>query len=52
MNDGRWITINGNHVFIKDGQSPMDAFIRQKVKNKKKSRKDLKIVKLEMKMVN
>ena len=30
MEDGRWITINGAHVFVKDGQSPMDAFIRQK----------------------
>lgn len=31
MNDqnGRWVTINGAHVFLKDGQSPMDAFIRQ-----------------------
>lgn len=32
---GRWVTINGTHVFIKNGQSPMDAFIRQKGKNKK-----------------
>ena len=30
MDEGRWVTINGAHVFIKDGQSPMDAFIRQK----------------------
>lgn len=29
MNNGRWVTMNGRHVFIKDGQSPMDAFIRQ-----------------------
>lgn len=25
---GRWVTINGTHVYIKDGQSIMDAFIR------------------------
>lgn len=30
MEDGRWVTMNGTHVFIKDGQSPMDAFIKQK----------------------
>lgn len=30
MEGGRWVTINGTHVYIKDGQSPMDAFIRQK----------------------
>lgn len=35
MDDGRWITINGRHVFLKKGQSPMDAFIRQKGKDKK-----------------
>lgn len=29
MNNGRWITINGTHVFIKDGQSPIDALVRQ-----------------------
>ena len=28
--NGRWVTMNGTHVFVKDGQSPMDAFIRQK----------------------
>lgn len=26
---GKWVTINGAHVFVKDGQSPMDAFIRK-----------------------
>ena len=30
MEEGRWITINGAHVFVKDGQSPMDAFVRKK----------------------
>lgn len=30
MEDGRWVTINGAHVFVKEGQSPMDAFIKQK----------------------
>ena len=30
MGEGKWVTINGRHVFVKDGQSPMDAFIRQK----------------------
>lgn len=39
MKDGRWITINGRHIFIKDGQSPIDALIRQKVKNNKISNK-------------
>lgn len=33
--NGRWVTINGAHVFVKDGQGPMDAFIRQKGKDKK-----------------
>lgn len=27
--NGRWITINGTHIFIKDGQSPIDALIRK-----------------------
>lgn len=30
MDNGRWVTINGAHIFIKDGQNPMDAFIKQK----------------------
>lgn len=30
MEDGQWVTINGAHVFIKEGQHPMDAFIKQK----------------------
>lgn len=25
-----WITIRGNHVFVEDGENPMNAFIRQK----------------------
>lgn len=29
MEDGRWITINGTHVFVKHGQSPMDAYIKK-----------------------
>lgn len=28
--EGRWVTINGTHVFVKNGQSPIDALIRQK----------------------
>lgn len=41
MQDGRWVTINGQHIFIKDGQSPMDAFIRQTGgKKKKKAKKE------------
>lgn len=28
--EGKWVTINGAHVFVKEGQSPMDAFIREK----------------------
>lgn len=35
MDDGHWITINGTHVFVKDGQNPMDAFIRQKANKNK-----------------
>lgn len=27
---GRWITVNGNHVFIEDGQSVSDAFAKSK----------------------
>lgn len=34
MNEGKWITINGKHIFLKEGQSPMDAFIRSKGKSK------------------
>ena len=30
MDGGRWVTINGAHVFVKEGQNPMDAFIKQK----------------------
>lgn len=32
MEEGRWITINGSHVFVKDGQSPIDALVRNKNK--------------------
>lgn len=41
MEDGRWVTINGAHVFVKDGQSPMDAFIRQKTISKSKRNKNI-----------
>lgn len=34
--DGKWVTMNGTHVFIKEGQNPMDAFIKQRGKEKKK----------------
>lgn len=30
---GRWITIKGTHVFVKDGQSPIDALIKSKAKD-------------------
>lgn len=33
--DGVWRTINGARVFIRNGETPMDAFIRQKSKKKK-----------------
>lgn len=39
--EGHWITINGTHVFVKDGQDPMDAFIRQKAKNKKEDEENI-----------
>lgn len=42
MDEGRWITINGAHVFVKDGQNPMDAFIKQESKKKKTGYKDNK----------
>lgn len=35
MEDGRWITINGTHVFVKDGENPMEAFNNQKGKIQK-----------------
>jgi len=43
--DGVWRTINGQHIFIKEGQSPMDAFIKQTGKNnrKKEDKADEKI---------
>ena len=31
-----WITKNGNHIRIKNNQSPMDAFIRQSISEKKR----------------
>lgn len=40
MDEGKWITINGAHVFLKDGQSPMDAFIRSKGKEDDYARYD------------
>lgn len=43
MEEGRWVTINGTHVFIKDGQSLMDAFIRQAIDNKELNKKIEKI---------
>lgn len=33
---GRWVTMNGRHIFIKDGQNPMDALIKSKGKSQKK----------------
>ena len=38
--EGKWITINGTHVFIKKGQSPIDALIRQKAKKQNRSKSD------------
>lgn len=35
MENGKWVTINGTHVLIKDGENPMNAFIRQKGKEPK-----------------
>lgn len=35
MDEGKWITINGAHVFLKEGQSPMDAFVRDGAKEHK-----------------
>ena len=43
--NGRWVTMNGVHVFIKDGQSPMDAFIKQKGKNVEEQEKKEEIPK-------
>ena len=43
MNDsqnGRWVTINGVHVYIMNGKSPMDAYIRNKGKNEKEIAKE------------
>lgn len=40
--DGMWVTINGAHVFIKEGQSPMDAFIKQKGGTNEQSREEIK----------
>ena len=34
MADGKWITINGNHVFIKDGQTVEQAFAERNQKLK------------------
>jgi len=41
--EGRWVTINGAHVFVKEGQNPMDAFIRQKGKSEKKQNYSLDV---------
>lgn len=48
--DGKWITINGTHVFIKDGQSPMDAFIRQQGKTEEQKQKEKEQLKEELKV--
>lgn len=32
--NGRWITMNGKHIFIRTNEHPMNAFIRQKGKSK------------------
>ncbi len=40
MDEGKWITINGRHIFLKEGQSPMDAFIRSKGKESKEYKDD------------
>lgn len=34
--NGRWVTINGNHVFIQEGESVKDAFKRMGSKKRKK----------------
>lgn len=39
MENGRWVTINGAHVFVKDGQSPMDAFIKHEKTKKEINKK-------------
>ncbi len=36
--DGVWRTINGAKVFIKNGQSVMDAFVRQKANKQKQDK--------------
>lgn len=38
--NGRWVTINGTHVYIKDGQSIMDAFIRSKIATSKNMKQE------------
>ncbi len=37
--EGQWVTINGQHILIKDGESPMSAYIRHlnKIRNEKKA---------------
>lgn len=40
--DGVWRTINGARVFIKNGETPMDAFIRQQSKSKSEKQKKQK----------
>lgn len=50
---GKWVTINGNHVWIEEGQKPMNAFIRQEIKNKKQyGRISLKNLKEKAERIN
>ena len=44
---GRWVTINGRHVFVKNGQSPMDAFIRQEAKSEQQKQVEKEQLKQE-----
>ena len=35
MDDGRWITINGQHIFVEKGEKPINAYIKHMAKKKK-----------------
>lgn len=39
--EGTWVTINGQHILIKEGENPMTAYIRHLGKQRRKKNEDL-----------
>ena len=39
MDDGRWVTIAGQHIFLEKGEKPMNAYIKHMAKKRRKGEK-------------